>query len=119
MPQKNEPGTFERARRKVASDTAGQKPGLTTSLKRGVAMLGALVTEAVAPSKDVPSRESIQAKHKTKTKERQGKEAEASKAGMQRAAGVRRGAEKATGVSRVTDPLRAVEALTKAARKGQ
>lgn len=119
MPQKKgKPGTFERARRRVASDTAGAKPGLVTNLKRGFAMLGALVTESVAPTKNPESRASIQAKHKAKTKERKAKEAKSSKAAMKKSESTRRSVERATGTSRVINPLRAVEALTKKARKG-
>lgn len=118
MPQKNKPGTFERARRRVASDTAGEKPGIGTSMKRGFAMLGALVTEAVAPTKNPESRASIRAKHQRKTKERKAKEAKARKASMKKSEGTRRATERATGVDRVTNPLRALEALTKKAKKG-
>jgi len=115
-PAAAKPGVVERARRKVASDTAGET-GLGTSLKRGFAMIGAMATEAIAPSKNVPSRASLKAKHERKLGEKKAAKAKKGKAAMKKSEGRRRAAERATGTSSITDRLRGVQALTEAGRK--
>jgi hypothetical protein len=122
MPEKKKPakpakpGVVERARRKVASDTAGET-GLGTSLKRGFAMIGAMATEAIAPSKNVPSRASLKAKHERKLSEKKAAKTKKGKAAMKKSEPRRRAAERSTGTSTITDRLRGVRALTEAAKK--
>lgn len=65
MPKKKKPGIFERARRGVAKATTGET-GFGTTLKRGIALISSLAQEATFPTKNVPSRASIQSEHRRK-----------------------------------------------------
>ena len=110
------PGTVERARRRAAVATAGET-GFTTGLKRGFAMIGALVREATVPTKKVPSRAQIRKLHTQKVATKKAASAKKTEAAMKRSEPARRKVEGATGTSRITNPLRAIQALTKKARK--
>ena len=115
-PKVEKPGVVERARRKVASDTAGET-GLGTDLKRGFAMIGAMATELIAPSKNVPSRASLKVKHEQKLREKKIAKAKKNKAAMSKSESARRAIERATGVSDVTDRLRGIQELTEAGKE--
>ena len=110
------PGTVERARRRAAVATAGET-GFTTDLKRGFAMIGALVREATVPTKKMPSRPQIRKLHKKKVAAKKVARAKKTQAAMKKSEPARRKVEGATGTGRITNPLRAIQALTKKARK--
>lgn len=115
-PVVTKPGVVERARRQVASKTAGET-GLLTNLKRGFAMISSVAAEAIAPSQNVPSRASLKAKHERKLSEKKAAKGKKSKAAMKKSKPRRRAVERGTGMSAITDRLRGVQALVKAAKK--
>lgn len=116
MPEKKKPGLIERSRRRAGVATAG-KTGLGANLKRGFAMIGALARETIAPTENMPSREQVRSYHERKVSEKKAAKAKKGQAAMKKSEPVRKKAEQATGVSRVTNPLRALEALTRKAKK--
>ncbi len=60
--RKEKVGYFERARRRAAVATVGEE-GVGTTTKRGMALIGGLIAEALSPSKSMPSRKRIAAAH--------------------------------------------------------
>ena len=111
MPKdKKDPGYWERSKRRAAVLTSGSE----SKVKRGIAMLGSLVSEGIVSSgKEVPSREKIRGLHKKSKAANAAVRAAKKKAAMDRSEGVRREVEKAM----PGDPVEQLRKIAEAAKK--
>lgn len=114
--KQSERSVKQRAARNIAYQTAGMKPGFTTTLKRGVAMIGAMVAEAAAPSKghsDLGIKQRYDAGEAKRGAAKKKKAASAEKKAAER----RKHVEKKTGTSVLKERMDAVSELAKAGNK--